>query len=305
MTTDHRPYRHTQFGWVTLGTSLVILPLVIVALFNQREELLWAGLAMIALIVALFGWLTIEIDERRVLIRFGAGLIRRSIPLNTIRAFAPVTNRWYYGWGVRFTPHGMLYNVSGFSAVEILLEDGRHVRVGTDEPQALSRALEAATRLTGAASPVEFPKDAGWSRRIRLIGGGVAAFVIVWISWMFYAHTQPPSVELSGDRFEVASGVYSIDLRLSEVAGIALVDALPRVIARTNGFAARGLRRGHFRLEGWGSGRLFINSQSPPYIVVRTADSFVVVNFEDAGRTRELYGQLTAARSQKPATEIP
>jgi len=297
-------YQHTQFGWVTLGTTLVILPPVIFALFNQRDELLWAALAIIALVVALFGWLTVEIDDRRLLIRFGAGLIRRSILLDRIRAFAPVTNQWYYGWGVRFTPHGMLYNVSGFSAIELLLENGRHLRVGTDEPQALARALETATRLTSAASPVEFPKDAGWSRRVRVIGGGIAALVIVSIAWMFYAHTQPPSIELSGEHFEVASGLYSAEIPLAAVRSVTLVDELPRIAMRTNGFAAGGTLRGYFRLEEWGRGRLFINRRTPPYVVVRTADSFVVVNFEDGARTRELYGRL-AALSRKAAGQQP
>jgi hypothetical protein len=297
-------YQHTQFGWVTLGTTLVILPPVIFALLNQRDELLWGALAIIALIVALFGWLTVEIDDRRLLIRFGVGLIRRSISLDRIRAFAPVTNRWYYGWGVRFTPHGMLYNVSGFSAIELLLENGRHLRVGTDEPQALARALETATRLTSAASPVEFPKDAGWSRRVRVIGGGIAVLVIVLIAWMFYAHTQPPSIELSSEHVEVASGLYSAEIPIAAVRSVTLVEELPRIATRTNGFAAGGTLRGHFRLEEWGRGRLFINRRTPPYVVVRTADSFVVVNFEDGARTRELYGRL-AALSRKAAGQQP
>ena len=67
----------------------------------------------IVLVGLLFGWLTVDIDNRRLLIKMGIGLIRRAIPLNNIRAFAPVTNRWYYGWVVRLTPYGMLYNVSG------------------------------------------------------------------------------------------------------------------------------------------------------------------------------------------------
>jgi hypothetical protein len=35
----------------------------------------------------------------------------------------------------------MLYNVSGTNAVEIKLRSGRRFRIGTDEPEALARAL--------------------------------------------------------------------------------------------------------------------------------------------------------------------
>src|SRR5690349_17642339 len=141
----------------------------------------------------LFGWLTVDIDERRLLMKMGIGLIRRTIPLDAIRAFAPATNRWIYGWGVRFTPHGMLYNVSGLRAVEILFDNGRRVRIGTDEPEALVRALSAATRKAAAASPAEFPRDAGWPNRVRMMFIGLSVVVVAWVAWNFYAYTKPPS----------------------------------------------------------------------------------------------------------------
>ncbi len=55
-----------------------------------------------------------------------------------------MSNRWYYGWGIRLTPHGRLYNLSGLEAVEVQLNTGKKFRIGTDEPDALVRALRAA-----------------------------------------------------------------------------------------------------------------------------------------------------------------
>ena len=45
--------------------------------------------------------------------------------------------RWWWGWGVRYYGQGWLYNVSGLDAVEIRLKSGKHIRIGTDEPEAL------------------------------------------------------------------------------------------------------------------------------------------------------------------------
>ena len=73
-----------------------------------------------------------------------------------------------------------------------------------------------------------------------------------------------------------------------------LVDELPRILRRTNGFSSGGLLRGNFTLNRWGGGKLFINRDSPPSLVVRARGTFVVVNFENAARTRELFGQLGA-----------
>ena len=44
----------------------------------------------------------------------------------------------------RHTPHGWLYNVSGWEAVEITLPSGKRFRLGTDEPRRLEQVLLAA-----------------------------------------------------------------------------------------------------------------------------------------------------------------
>jgi hypothetical protein len=55
-----------------------------------------------------------------------------------------VRNRWYYGCGLRLTPHGWLHNISGLDAVELELVDGRRVRVGADDAHELVRAIQSA-----------------------------------------------------------------------------------------------------------------------------------------------------------------
>ena len=75
--------------------------------------------AFIVGVILLFGSLTVELDGERLRLSFGVGLIRRSFPLSMIRRVETVRNRWYYGWGIRWTPHGWLFNVSGFDAVQM------------------------------------------------------------------------------------------------------------------------------------------------------------------------------------------
>jgi hypothetical protein len=52
-----------------------------------------------------------------------------------------VTNPWYSGWGIRITPSGWLFNVSGFRAVEIQMKNGEAYRIGSDEPEKLETFL--------------------------------------------------------------------------------------------------------------------------------------------------------------------
>ena len=291
-------YRHTQVGWKVYG-ALVPASIILIATFVTRDgQTLGLLMAILAVTLGLFGWLTVDINARRLLIQFGPGLIKRRISLDTIRGFASVTNQWYYGWGIRLTPHGILYNVSGLKAVELLLDDGRRVRIGTDEPEALVRALQAATAIAPSNTIDEFPKDVSWRRRVRLIAAFIVIATAVFVIGQVYVHSQAPTIELTDRAFSVRVAFYGTAIPLADIEHVELVDTLPAIQRRTNGFAAGGLLRGHFRLAQWGNGQLFINRDVPPYLVVRSHDTFVVVNYEDPARTRQVYERLSAANAR-------
>lgn len=90
--------------------------------------------------------LTTAVSDDAVRVWFGIGLIRRRIALNRIASARPVGNNWIFGWGVRWIPGGWLWNVSGLDAVELALVNGRRFRIGTDEPEQLAAAIQAALR---------------------------------------------------------------------------------------------------------------------------------------------------------------
>lgn len=140
-------YRHTQFGSVVVG-ALAASALVLAGfgLADGDRVFTLGGPIMMGIVALLFYALTVEIDATHLRFRFGVGLIRKRIPLAEIAAVQPVRNSWLYGWGIHRTPHGWLYNVSGWEAVEITLTSGKRLRLGTDEPRRLVQALRVATR---------------------------------------------------------------------------------------------------------------------------------------------------------------
>jgi hypothetical protein len=138
-------YRHTQIGYVILATmgGAMVLILLLMSLY----EFNWIPLivlAILAICVVLFATLTVEIDEEHLRIQFGPGFIHKKFPLQDIESHQVVKNHWFYGWGIRRTPHGWLWNVSGLDAIELLLKNGKRFRVGTDDPEGLTRALQQA-----------------------------------------------------------------------------------------------------------------------------------------------------------------
>jgi hypothetical protein len=232
-------------------------------------------------------------------LRFGVGAIRKRIALNEIRAYRCVRNPWYYGWGIHFVPGGTLYNVSGLSAVDLLLASGKHVRIGTDEPQALLAALRQVLGESPPLSVGEAPDEHRRARSLVVIVVTVGAVVPLAIGVLFYFLMQPPTVKMSPERFSVRSALYGEEIPMTEVTGLSIERALPTIRLRTNGFASRGTLRGHFRLDEIGDGQLFIEVGTPPYVVVRTRRDFVIVNFKDPTRTRDLYADLARYVGQK------
>ena len=74
--------------------------------------------------------------------RFGAGLIRKRVPLDQIISARAVRTNWIEGWGIHLSRYGWLYNVSGFGAVAIQMKNGQHFALGTDEPEKLMARLQ-------------------------------------------------------------------------------------------------------------------------------------------------------------------
>ena len=97
---------------------------------------------IIGLSYLFFYGMTNSITDEKITIQFGIGIIWRNIELTNIASVVTVRNPWYYGWGIRLIPNGMLYNIGGFEAVELKLKSsGRVVRIGTKNPVQLRNEI--------------------------------------------------------------------------------------------------------------------------------------------------------------------
>lgn len=147
---DRDIYEHTQRGMLIIGAvSAAILMILTISVVTGFVWIVGMVVAILAFVLAIMSTLTVSVGSDRLQIRFGpVRLVRKEWLLSEIVSASVVTNSWYYGWGIRWTPHGPLYNVSGFQAVEVLLSSGKTFRIGTDEPDALKAAIERATPTT-------------------------------------------------------------------------------------------------------------------------------------------------------------
>jgi hypothetical protein len=91
-----------------------------------------------------FSSLTVEVDDFELRWWFAPKLYQHRIQRADIVSARPVSSRAWRGWGIRMIKGGWGYTVSGLSAVEVHLKNGRRVLIGTDRPEELARALMAA-----------------------------------------------------------------------------------------------------------------------------------------------------------------
>jgi hypothetical protein len=142
-------YEHRQIAWPLIGLTLAFDAWSMYRAWRskrgfRRARSLFMSATSLGFMVV-FGTLTVRVSGESVLWRFG--ILNKGpggdIPLSDVVSAQRVRNSWWSGWGMRRIRGGNLYNVAGFEAVELELESGRKVRLGTDEPDALLAAVNA------------------------------------------------------------------------------------------------------------------------------------------------------------------
>ena len=146
-------YKHTQIGYLMLVVTLAVLVIFVKVHISALAEppsyysgtnfLVTSIMILILFILASFVSLQIIIDVKYLRIKFGYGIYRKKFLLDDVASAKTVKNHWYYGWGIRgwLWPKMLIYNVSGFDAVEIKLKNGKTYRIGTDEPKKLEQTI--------------------------------------------------------------------------------------------------------------------------------------------------------------------
>jgi hypothetical protein len=143
-------YEHTQLGRALLvivggATVAVMAGAVVIGEAAPGARLVMLVLsAVLAVCLYLFSSMTIVVTGADVDLVMLHGLLHRRYALPEITEVLVVRDPWWYGWGIHGYPGGVLYNVSGSFAVELRLHDRRSVRLGSDEPEKLLAAVEAA-----------------------------------------------------------------------------------------------------------------------------------------------------------------
>ena len=151
-----QPYARTQRSLALLiACGLAAAGMLAAALLAPMSgalprAVLAAGGAVLAFTAFTFSRLRVRVEDGTLTVAFGAGWPARRIPVAEIASAEAARNRWWWGFGIRLTPQGWMWNVYGLDAVQLVLEDGRRFRVGTADPSGLLAALQLPRAPSGA-----------------------------------------------------------------------------------------------------------------------------------------------------------
>lgn len=132
------------------------------------------------------------------------------------------------------------------------------------------------------------------SKKALIFGLIIAATAIVFVVILLSGTKEAAEVSISDTEIEI-SGQYGIVYQIQDVDEVRLEDTIPKINRKVNGSSIGGFKKGDFDVEGLGICRLFIHSDSGPYVYIRIGDSYCVINAQDSSQTQQLFDVLSKA----------
>ncbi|WP_026690483.1 hypothetical protein [Alteribacter aurantiacus] len=128
--------------------------------------------------------------------------------------------------------------------------------------------------------------------RYIMIGSFVVTIgVLLFAAWIYVAGEQTP-VFIVTDETVTVTGLHGVEWEIAELTDVQLVEELPPIRSRIAGFSSGETRKGLYRLEELGRGRLFIQTDAPLYLYLEKNDEFLFINGEHSDVTEAWYEEV-------------
>jgi len=120
----------------------------------------------------------------------------------------------------------------------------------------------------------------------------VLGFVVLFVAGLLYYGTTPAKIEINGESIHI-SGMYGIELTGIDIHEITMREKLPSIIIRTNGFSFGSSNKGNFKLEEYGKCKLFLQSESGPYLVIiKKNGEKIILNRKNKTETERVFESI-------------
>ena len=160
------------------------------------------------------------------------------------------------------------------------------IRIGTDRPEEVAEAVKAKITDVQAGSFYEKSGKRGIFFTVTLL----AAFILILIV-IFMSGRKDAELTFSDSGLTI-SGMYGLTINYADIIQADTLTAFPGIRTRTDGFASGGILKGHFKLQDQSKVMLFIRKGIAPYILIKTRETTIYLNFGNPAKTREVYAKI-------------
>ena len=140
-------YDHTQYApmyWLILVPAFAMAGAAYFSLRDAEFVYLQVMSGFLFAVGFSFRWLRVVDEGAHLALRYGPlPIFRRRIAFADIADARRSTSSFIDGWGIHWVPgRGWTFNLWGFDCVLVTLQDGRTMRIGTDDADGLSHFLQ-------------------------------------------------------------------------------------------------------------------------------------------------------------------
>lgn len=115
--------------------------------------------------------------------------------------------------------------------------------------------------------------------------------VIGFVGVLYYLGYQDNELIMKDNRFEI-TGIYGDEWDYKAIESVKLLEEMPKVTYKSNGFGMATIAKGYFKVKDYGSSLLFIRKGSPPYLYIKVSDQNIFINSENDEVTKDWYEGL-------------
>ncbi|WP_291650467.1 DUF3784 domain-containing protein [Clostridium sp.] len=121
----------------------------------------------------------------------------------------------------------------------------------------------------------------------------VIGFITFSILIITFSFGNKPNDLILKDEAIVIDGSYGTTLKRKDIKSIELVDDIPEIVFKSNGYSdGSAIKKGDFKLKNGEKVKLYIQSNKGPYIKISTINFDVYINYKDVSLTKQSFNNL-------------
>ena len=127
---------------------------------------------------------------------------------------------------------------------------------------------------------------------------GIIALTLIFVAVLLFFSSQATRVTFLEEGLQI-HGMYGEVYAWDSIEEVVLMEELPAIVMRTNGSALGSNLKGHFRTEEFGSVKLFVNTEKPPFIYLHTIERISIFNMGTPDQTEATFDEILSVLAGK------